>query len=123
MTTRAPRRARQFFVHRRIVDRQQLQVTQQIINLIVRHLKTEILGRHVLDLMRFVEDDRAVVGDDLAVLAAAKGKVGEEEMMIDDDDVCVLRALAHARDEARVVVGTLLAETGFGARVNVSPER
>src|SRR5689334_9427562 len=44
-------------------------------------------------------------------------------MMIDDDDVRFLRAIAHARDEACIVFGTLLTQTRFGARVDVTPER
>ena len=44
-------------------------------------------------------------------------------MMIDDDDVGFLRAVAHSRDEARIEVGTLLAQTSFGARIDVTPER
>src|SRR5262245_46545908 len=43
-------------------------------------------------------------------------------MMIDDDDVRFLRAIAHARDEAGIEVGTLLPEAGLGARIDVSPE-
>jgi hypothetical protein len=43
-------------------------------------------------------------------------------MMIDNDDVGFLRTAAHAGDEALVVVRTLLAETGFGARIDVTPE-
>ena len=42
---------------------------------------------------------------------------------LDDDDVGLLRTIAHARDEARIVVRTLLTETRFGARVDVTPER
>src|ERR1051325_2587786 len=44
-------------------------------------------------------------------------------MMIHDDDVSIDRALAHARDEARIVVRTLLPETSIRTRIDVSPER
>src|ERR1043165_1261856 len=44
-------------------------------------------------------------------------------MMINDDDVCFLRAISHARDEARIEVRTFLPETGFRASVDVTPER
>src|SRR3954470_5431089 len=44
-------------------------------------------------------------------------------MMIDDDHISIRRALAHASDEARIIVGTLLSETGIGTRIYVSPER
>ncbi len=43
-------------------------------------------------------------------------------MMIDDDDVCLLRAITHARDEAGVEVRALLAQAGLGARIDVTPE-
>src|ERR687889_826379 len=70
-----------------------------------RDSRAEVFGGHVLDLMRLVEDDGRVVRDDLAELAAAQREVGEEEVVVDDDDVGVGRALAHARDVAGVVVG------------------
>src|ERR1043165_8910753 len=44
-------------------------------------------------------------------------------MMIDDDDVGVLRTIAHARDETRIEVGTLLTETRIRTRVDMAPER
>src|SRR5688500_9618669 len=44
-------------------------------------------------------------------------------MMIDDDDIGFLCAIAHACDEAWIEVGALLAETGFRSRIDVSPER
>src|ERR1051325_732786 len=73
--------------------------------------------------MRFVEYDRGVVRQHRAIIAVAQTQVGEEEMVIDDDDVGFLRATAHARDEAGIVVRTLLSETRLRTRVDVSPER
>ena len=43
--------------------------------------------------------------------------------MVDNYDVGIQRALAHARDEASIVVGALLAQTSFRTRIDVAPER
>src|SRR6266404_7639023 len=43
-------------------------------------------------------------------------------MMIYDDDVCFHRFATHARYEARVEVRALLAKTGLGSRVDLTPK-
>jgi hypothetical protein len=50
-------------------------------------------------------------------------EVGEEEVVVDDDDVGLERLAAHAGDEAALPVGAGLAEAGFGAGVELVPER
>ncbi len=50
-------------------------------------------------------------------------EVGEEEVVVDDDDVGLERLAAHRRDEAALPVGAGLAEAGFGARVQLVPQR
>ncbi len=72
--------------------------------------------------MRLVENHSRVIRQHASIGAVAQREIGKEEMMIDDDDVRLRRAVAHARNEARIKVGTLLAQTGLRARVDVSPE-
>ena len=72
--------------------------------------------------MRFVQDYRRIIRQHGAVRAVTQRQVGKKQMMIDDDDVGINRALAHARKKARLEVGTLLSQTGVGARVDVPPE-
>jgi hypothetical protein len=50
-------------------------------------------------------------------------EVGEEEVVVDDDDVGFERLAAHGGDEAALPVGAGLAEAGFGAGVELMPER
>ena len=49
-------------------------------------------------------------------------EVGEEEVMVDDDEVGFLRFAAHLGDEAFFPVGAGGAEAGFGAGVELAPE-
>ena len=86
----------------------------------------EVTGGDVFELMRFVEDDDAGFGKDSGIRRRAglqlNGEVGEEEMVIDDDDVALSGAAAHFGDEAALVVGAALAEAGVTARVELGPE-
>ena len=50
-------------------------------------------------------------------------EVGEEEVVIDDDELGLERLAAHAGDEAALPVGAGLAEAGFAAGVQLGPER
>ncbi len=76
--------------------------------------------------MGLVEDDRGGFGKDAGVWRAAglllDGKVSEEQMVVDDDDVGLEGAAAHLGDEAAAVVGTGGAEAGVAARVELVPE-
>ena len=51
----------------------------------------------------------------------AQREVGEEEVMVDDDDVALHRALVHGGDEAAVEIGALLPGAKIAARVDLGP--
>src|SRR3978361_1788491 len=74
----------------------------------------------------FVEDDEGGFGEDAGVWSSAclllDGEVGEEEVVIDDDEVGLERLAAHGGDEAGLEVGAGLAEAGLGAGVELGPE-
>ena len=72
--------------------------------------------------MGFIEDHGIVIGQQAAFeLLVAEGEVGEEEMVIDDDDVAFGGALVHEGDEAALKVGALLAAAELAARVDLGP--
>jgi hypothetical protein len=85
-------------------------------------LRPEVFRSHVLDQVRFVENHRCVIRQNRAIAVVAQIQIGKEEVMVDDDDVSFLRAIPHARDEAGIEVGTLLAQARLGTRVDVAPE-
>jgi hypothetical protein len=49
--------------------------------------EAEVLAGDVFDLVRFVEDHRVVVGQDRHVSSRRTRQVGEEQVVVDDDDV------------------------------------
>ena len=76
--------------------------------------------------MRLVKDDGAGFGEDSGVGGVGglllDGEVGEEEVVVDDDDVGLERFAAHGGDETVLPVWTGLAEASFGAGVEFGPE-
>ena len=83
----------------------------------------EVLRRDVLELVRLVHDERRAGRDHLAVLALPHGRVGAQQMVIDDDDVGFRGALAHQRDEAVAVARALGAEARVGFGGDLLPQR
>ena len=78
-------------------------VARQIVDAVVADRDAEVLRRDVLELVRLVDDRVAAARDHFAVLALAHGRVGAQQVMVDDHDVGFGGALAHARDEAVLV--------------------
>ena len=87
----------------------------------------EVVGGDVFELVSFVEEDGGGFGEDAGVGCIAglllDVEVGEEEVMVDDDEVGVEGAAAHVGDEAVFPVWAGGAEAGFGAGVELVPER
>jgi len=50
-------------------------------------------------------------------------EIGEEEMVVDDDDVALERLATHAGDVAGLPVRAGLSEADFAARVELVPQR
>ena len=85
----------------------------------------EEVGRDVLDLMRFVEDDGVVRRQDAGVRSAAAGakrEVGEQQVVVDDDDLRLLRLSPHPRHEARLEVRAAGADARLARRGDVAPD-
>src|SRR4029079_12157873 len=72
--------------------------------------------------MCLVQNHRRVIRQHASVCAVAKGKVGEEEMMVNYDDVGLLRSISHPRDETGIEVGALLSEARLRACIDMAPE-
>ncbi len=89
-----------------------------------RNAHAEEIRRDVLDLVRLVEDDRVVSRQDARVAAArprTEGEVGEQEVMIDDDDLRLFGLAAHARHEARLEVLAPRPDARLARRRDVPP--
>ena len=69
-------------------DRDQpFDVTGQILDPVVADAEPEVLRRDVLELVRFVEDRTADRRDHLTEPARSHGRVGAEQVMVDDHHV------------------------------------
>ena len=94
-----------------------------------RHLLAEEQRRRVGQLVRLVEDHRVAGRQQLGEALVAQHHVGEEEMMVDDDDVGVERRLARLQHEAVAVMravrcrGNCRASTSRAARSSRSRGR
>ncbi len=102
---------------------QALTVADQIVGAGVADGHAEVLRRHILDLMRFVHDERRARRNHLAVRARAHRRIGAQQVMVDDHDVRLRRALAHQRDMAIAVARALGAETGVRVGRDLLPQR
>ena len=92
----------------------------------IRDGETEVGGRDFFKFVGFVEDHGGGFGQDAGVGRSGglllDGEVGEEQVVVDDDDVGLECAAAHLGDEAAAVVGTGCAEAGVAAGVELVPE-
>ena len=97
--------------------RRDLGIARELGELPGRQLLAEKERRRVGQLMRLVEDQRIARGQELGEALVPQHHVGEEQMMVDDDDVRFERRLARLQHEA---VGV---ERAFGAEAVVARRR
>ena len=102
-------------------------IAQEIFDLEVGDGDAEVAGGNVFELVRFVEDDAGGGGQDSGVGSFFGGEfdreIGEEEMVVDDDDVALGGFAAHGGDEAALELRALAADAVLGAGVELAPER
>ncbi len=98
-------------------------VAGQIENLRGRYGIAEEQRRHFRQLVRLVEDDRVAGRQQLGHAFVAQHDVGEEQVVIDDDQVGRHRLAPRLHDEAVLVVRAILAEAVFTGRRGVVPHR
>jgi hypothetical protein len=89
--------------------------------------EAEVLRGDFFELVRLVEDHGGSLGQDAGIGRAPglllDGEVGEEEVVVDDDEVGLEGLAAHLGDEAAAVIGAGLAEAGIAAGVELVPQR
>ncbi len=87
---------------------------------------SEVASRHIFQLVGFVENNGADLGQDSGIGRVfgllLDGEIGKEQMMVDDDDVALHRPTVHLRDEAAVPGAAFLSQAGVGAGVKLVPE-
>ena len=103
--------------------RQRVDVAPQILHLVVAHGEPEVLSGDILDVVRFIENHRPIFGNDAAVFLFLHRQIGEEQMVVDDDQVALHRAHVHLRDEAAVELSALRSGAGLAARIELRPGR
>ena len=86
----------------------------------------EIVAGNFFEFVGFIEDDGTALGKNAGIGSAVgfelDGEVGEEKMVVDDDDVAFGGAPTHLGDEAALVLFAFLTEAGIGAGVEFVPE-
>ena len=113
----------EFFRGKALAGGEARDITHQIGELVVADANTEVLPGDFFNLVCFVEDDGAVFGNDARVLFVPHREIGEEEVMVDDDDVALMRLAMHLGDEATLELLALLAGAGLAAGVDFGPRR
>ena len=99
-----------------------LRIARELLEAVARKLPAEVIARHVLDLVRFVEHDGGIFGQDRAEIVLADGEIGEKEMVVDDDQVRFMSPLVHRGDEAALEFRALLPGAEVAARVDAIPK-
>ena len=67
-------------------------IAAQFLEAVIADRNAEVLTGHVFDLVGFVEHHGVILGQDAAlVVFVADREVGEEQVVVDDDDVAFLR--------------------------------
>src|SRR5690606_4094730 len=105
-----------------IGNRQIIRIANELVDQKIRNLYAEIIRRDVFDQMCFVKDHRTVIRNYLAVLSAANVQVGEEKVMIYDDNIGGIGSGTHSGNETRFEIGAFLADARFRTRVYAVPE-
>ena len=93
----------------------------------VAYRNSEITSGYIFQFVAFVKNYSPGFGQDSGVGRVLGlllyGKVGEEEVMIDDDDVALHRFAMHLGNKAAVPGAAFLSQAGIGAGVDLVPER
>jgi hypothetical protein len=99
-----------------------LGIARELLEAVAGDLAAEIIAGHRFDFVGFVENDGGVIGEDRAEIVLADGEIGEEEMVIDDDEIGFMSALMHSGDEAAAEFGAILSGAGVAAGIETLPE-
>ena len=78
--------------------------------------------RDVFDLMGLVKDEVVVVGKDCPVASLSHHQVGEEQVMVDDDDVAFRGSLPNLGHVAALEFGAVSTDAVLASRGNAFPK-
>ena len=102
-------------------------VARQLVHPQVADRNPKVVAGDFFQFVRFVEDNGPALGKDTGVGRAIgfqfDGEVGEEQVVVDDDDVALGRAPPHLGDEAAVKLAALLPGASLGPSVELVPNR
>ncbi len=104
-----------------------LHVAHHLLKSLVAEADAEVGAGRLFEFVCLVKDDSAGLRQDAGIGCAASdflldAEIGEEEMVVHDDDVALERLAPHLGDEALFEVGAGLSEAGLGAGVHLLPE-
>ena len=113
--------------HHAVVLKRSFHIAGKIFDAQVADRNSEIVSGDIFQFVGFVENHRRCLGQNARIGRTIglqlDGEIGEEEMMIDDDDVALHAAAAHFGDEAALELAAFLSDAGVGARIELVPER
>ena len=98
-------------------------IPRQLLELIIADADAEVPSGDILYFVRFIEDHGRVLWDDASELLVLHRQVGEEQMVVDDDDVALVRPLVHLRNEAAFELLALLAGAELASGIHFVPSR
>ena len=98
-------------------------IASQFIEAVRAQRDPEVLSDDILELMRLVDDRQRALGNDFTEAALAHRRVRAQQVVVDDDEVRLGGALAHAGDEAVRVLRAFATEALIGGGRHVLPNR
>ena len=103
-----------------------LNIADQFFHALVADRHAEVAARDIFQFVSLVKNHCARFRENARVRSVFRrlldGEIGEEEMMVHDDDVALHGSPVHFGDEASFECAAFLAETGIGAGVQLVPE-
>ena len=90
-------------------------------DLVTADRHAEVLAGDIFNLMRFIENDGCVFGNDGPELFFLQREVRKKEVMVHDDDVALGGALVHLRQKAALELLAFLAAAEIASGVNLGP--
>src|SRR5579864_5453094 len=96
-------------------------VANQFLELVAADSHAEVPPGNILDLVRFVKNDSGILRNDSAELLVLDREIGEEQMMIYDDDVAFVRPLVHLGYETALELLAFLSGAKVAPGIDLLP--
>jgi hypothetical protein len=111
----------------RIVDHPEIEralgIADEVGDAVIADGDSEILRRHVFELVRFVNDRVMAIGNHFAVGALTHRGISAEQVMVHDHEIRLSGLLPHLGHIAVAILRTFLAQARFRLRRHVVPQR